>query len=297
MVERYTASHTVDSGSGVVSDENGWLVRHSDYAALSAELETVKGERDDLRLAIAGSDPKYFDPDSLSHGQYIEMAQTTERARAFAVERAEAAEAKLAGGEALLKDCAICGAPHDNDMLSDICRDCEVSAPWQDDSLPHPAPTHNDGSGETAERLGRFNHHPDPAIDFEIEVQSLEARLFDAKGGISKPGTKPETVASVLNDIGRAMEFIVGGDPITVAAKATLREIEKDARAALSHTSGEVTEAMAALAKLRELVTEHGLAAQSKANGQRGYRKFAHIRLDMHKIIDDLEAFLQGAAS
>jgi len=89
------------------------------------------------------------------------------------------------------------------------------------------------------ERLGRFDHHPDPAIDFEIEVQALEARLFDAKGKISKPGTEPETVAAVLADIDRAMTFTVGGDHGAVAAKATLRGLEASARAALSRAEGQ----------------------------------------------------------
>ena len=79
--------------------------------------------------------------------------------------------------------------------------------------------------------LGRFDHHPDPAIDFEIEVQSLEARLFDAKGGISKPGTEPETVAAVLVGIERAMTFRVGGDPSCVTAKQVLRRLEREAKA------------------------------------------------------------------
>lgn len=33
------------------------------------------------------------------------------------------------------KACQICGGPHDNDMLSDICQDCESSAPWRNDAL------------------------------------------------------------------------------------------------------------------------------------------------------------------
>lgn len=81
--------------------------------------------------------------------------------------------------------------------------------------------------------LGRFDHHPDPAIDFEIEVQSLEARLFDAKGGISKPGTSPETINAVLRDIERALTFRVGGDVGAVSAKQVLRRLETEAIAAL----------------------------------------------------------------
>ncbi len=77
MVERFTASHTVDSGSGVVADDNGWLVRHSDYAALQAELETVKGE-----LALKTAECEFW-----------RLADATSQA--------QLAEAKLAGGEAV----------------------------------------------------------------------------------------------------------------------------------------------------------------------------------------------------
>lgn len=81
------------------------------------------------------------------------------------------------------------------------------------------------------EKLGRFGHHPDPATDFEVEVQSLEGRLFDASRGIGKPGARPETVASVLDAIRRAMVFRVGGVPTAVEAKAVLRRLEREAEA------------------------------------------------------------------
>lgn len=90
---------------------------------------------------------------------------------------------------------------------------------------------------QEGEKLGRFDHHPDPAIDFEIEVQSLEARLFNAKGRISKPGTEPEAISAVLADIERAMSFRVGGDPSAVSAKQTLRALETEAKQAIAPTT------------------------------------------------------------
>lgn len=90
-----------------------------------------------------------------------------------------------------------------------------------------------------AANLGKFGHHPDPAIDFEIEIESLQARLIDAKGGVSKPGEAVETVASVLEDIERAMTFRVGGDPSAVRAKQTLRDLEADARQAVQSAAPE----------------------------------------------------------
>lgn len=100
------------------------------------------------------------------------------------------------------------------------------------EALPTAAPAVS-SERVSEERLGRFNHHPAPAIDFEIEVQSLEARLYDAKGGISKPGTMPESVSSVLAAIDRAMDFRVGGDPSAVSAKGVLRKLQDEAVLAL----------------------------------------------------------------
>lgn len=85
------------------------------------------------------------------------------------------------------------------------------------------------GLSDDIKGLGRFSHHPDPAIDFEIEVECLQSRLFNAKGGFSKPGTKPETIAEVFTGIQRAMDFRVGGDPGAVNAKRILRDLEREA--------------------------------------------------------------------
>lgn len=75
-------------------------------------------------------------------------------------------------------------------------------------------------------RVGRFGHHPEPAIDFCIEVEALEGHLFDAKHGIGKPGHEPRGVDDDFRRrVSDAMDFIVGGDRIAIAAKATLRSI------------------------------------------------------------------------
>lgn len=83
-----------------------------------------------------------------------------------------------------------------------------------------------------AAKLGRFGHHPDSAIDFCIQVETLEARLSNAKGRLSKPGTEPEPVGAVLRDIERTMDFRVGGDELAVHAKHILRKLEHEAREA-----------------------------------------------------------------
>lgn len=72
---------------------------------------------------------------------------------------------------------------------------------------------------DTLERLGRFGHHPCPATDFCVEVEELGAITADKQLGLRADEPWPET------RIRKAMEFIVGGDPIAIQAKANLREI------------------------------------------------------------------------
>lgn len=69
------------------------------------------------------------------------------------------------------------------------------------------------------ETLGKFGHHPDPAIDFEIEVGDLVAEAFNADHGMVER-------APVVARIRKAMEFRVGGVPRAVSAKGDLRALE-----------------------------------------------------------------------
>jgi hypothetical protein len=79
---------------------------------------------------------------------------------------------------------------------------------------------------DAPEKVGRFGHHHEPAIDFCIEVEALEGHLFDAKHGIGKPGHEPRRIDDEFRRrVSSAMDFIVGGDQIAIAAKATLRSI------------------------------------------------------------------------
>lgn len=70
------------------------------------------------------------------------------------------------------------------------------------------------------DKLGRFDHHPDPAIDFCIEVEELEGMAYNVSVGLDER-------QSVARRINRAMEFVVGGDPGAVVAKGLLRELER----------------------------------------------------------------------
>jgi hypothetical protein len=75
------------------------------------------------------------------------------------------------------------------------------------------------------EQIGRFGHHPDPAIDFCVEVEAIEGMVCDVRAGL-------ETQADLDSRITRAMTFRVGGDQWAVNAKALLRRIEAATRAA-----------------------------------------------------------------
>jgi len=71
------------------------------------------------------------------------------------------------------------------------------------------------------EQLGRFDWHPDPAIDFCVEVDVLEGMVYDAKIGLLDADTVNERIF-------KAMQFNVGGVERAVAAKARLRELEAE---------------------------------------------------------------------
>jgi hypothetical protein len=64
-----------------------------------------------------------------------------------------------------------------------------------------------------------FGHHPEPATDFCVEVEAIEAEITDRAAGLP-----------VTMDLGarieRAMQFKVGGSAAAVVAKADLRKYE-----------------------------------------------------------------------
>ncbi|ANK73767.1 hypothetical protein FA04_14740 [Ensifer adhaerens] len=78
---------------------------------------------------------------------------------------------------------------------------------------------------ETKERLGRFGHHPDPAIDFCVEVETIEGEHLNIKIGFEN-GTP--TLDEIRKRVDRAMSFRVGGDLNAIEAKRLLRSIEAD---------------------------------------------------------------------
>lgn len=73
-------------------------------------------------------------------------------------------------------------------------------------------------------QLGRFGHHPDPAIDFCVEVEDLDAIANSAKLGLTGFGHEADRDGYAAR-YQRAMEFRVGGDEGACFAKHTLRAL------------------------------------------------------------------------
>lgn len=69
----------------------------------------------------------------------------------------------------------------------------------------------------------RYDHHPDPATAFCIEVEELEAIRFNANHGLASERECEE----LRSRIAKAMSFRVGGDLGAIRAKEHLREIER----------------------------------------------------------------------
>lgn len=76
-------------------------------------------------------------------------------------------------------------------------------------------------STDTTEPLGRFGHHPDPAIDFCVEVEELEAMAYDHVNGLRDCGSE------LVHRIAKARDFRVGGDYQAVNAMSALRSLEQ----------------------------------------------------------------------
>jgi hypothetical protein len=75
-----------------------------------------------------------------------------------------------------------------------------------------------------ASDLARFGHHPDPAIDFCVEVEELESIAEKARLGLAGFGHE-EDRAGFDARVEKALDFRVGGDEQAVAAKGVLRQL------------------------------------------------------------------------
>lgn len=75
-----------------------------------------------------------------------------------------------------------------------------------------------------SQELGRFGHHPDPAIDFCVEVEALQAIARSAVLRLSGFGHEDDR-QSYSDRYRRAMDFQVGGDAGACNAKHELRAL------------------------------------------------------------------------
>ncbi|NII53540.1 hypothetical protein [Luteibacter sp. SG786] len=70
------------------------------------------------------------------------------------------------------------------------------------------------------QKLGRFGHHPDPAMDFCVEAECLIGELYNARVGFEKGSPSREDLD---RRVSAALSFVVGGDTFAVRAKQQLR--------------------------------------------------------------------------
>jgi len=75
--------------------------------------------------------------------------------------------------------------------------------------------------------LGRYGHNPDPAIDFLVEIEEIEAIAESARLGLCGFGHEKDR-ETLDNRIWSALEFRVGGDEACVVAKEAARKLARE---------------------------------------------------------------------
>jgi hypothetical protein len=143
-------------------------------------------------------------------------------------------------------------------------------------------------AAEPVEKLGRFGHHPDPAIDFEVEVETIQGLLYDATLGV----TSLDGISGIVERIDRAMEFRTGGDLGAVAAKQMLRGLEKEAKkyAAPAHVASEAQVPLPPVGEIDALI-ERLLDAQQDINLSAN-ETMSQPLCDASALIDEVETLL-----
>ena len=68
--------------------------------------------------------------------------------------------------------------------------------------------------------MARFGHHPEPAIDFCVEVEALHGLAYEVGVGLADRDVLYRRVSA-------ALDFRVGGDAHAVAARGLLRKVGK----------------------------------------------------------------------
>lgn len=87
---------------------------------------------------------------------------------------------------------------------------------------------------DSAQPCGRFGHNPNPAIDFCVEVDEIEAIAFNIEKGISG-----ENKSEFFNRLFKALQFRVGGDEGAIKAKERLRALQNKLTDAAQSGEGE----------------------------------------------------------
>ena len=116
------------------------------------------------------------------------------------------------------------------------------------------------------EKLGRFGHHPEPDIDFEVEVEELVGMAINRRTGFDR---EPDLERRVE----RAMGFRVGGVPSCVAAKDDLRKIDAELRSNMADAAPDMLAALRSILdgptdRMLPIDLEMARAAIAKAEGR-----------------------------
>lgn len=132
-------------------------------------------------------------------------------------------------------------------------------------------------------QLGKFGHHPSPALDFMLEVEAIENELVDLAAGLAPTMDLPARVAA-------ALEFKVGGDPGAVAAKNGLRALVAERAKEQAFGTGQK----------EVLLNPLDLVALARESGLRGHLhglNTTDCRVLLGRFVAALDAARQAGAS
>lgn len=130
---------------------------------------------------------------------------------------------------------------------------------------------------ESGETLGRFGHHPDPAVDFCLEVEVIQGEAENHRLGFTAGTPSRDEMAARIE---RAMAFRAGGDVGAVAAKQTLRKIEADFKTPVpppepaKAESGEAERLRTALKLVRGIIVDAAMTGFNCHDGDWAQRLF-----------------------
>lgn len=142
------------------------------------------------------------------------------------------------------------------------------------------------GAVHTADELGRFNHHPDPVIDFEIEIEEIESILIDCEYGLR------DWRAERLDERSSKAFGFISVSAEGQKAKVALRELYPRLRAVISPHAVSAAEgdllglALEALRKAKAILSDHIQIAKN-LNDEAGEDAAATLAEEIDAILSE----------